>query len=183
MMKLHLNLLSPEKKKNLNILVRYLFAKELLEIVIFTLALLAMMYIFAWFVIAGAMSDAVASSLLVNREAPPINRDIQNLNHSTKNIVSSAENFTALMPKILEISNVLPPDIKLVGLDISRSGNSITLSGTAATRDALLNFQKVIENIKWIKGVTAPTSQLFQKENINFDIHGQLVGLPTLKNN
>ena len=180
-MKLHLNLLPPEKKKSLTVLTRYLFAKELLEMTIFTLSLLSMMYIFAWFVIAGALSDAVASSLLVNRETPPINRDIQNLNHLTKNTITSAESFAPLTPKILEIATTLPADIKLIGIDINRANNSVTLSGSATTRSALLNFQKVIESISWVKGITTPTSQLFQKENINFEIHGRLVGLPTLK--
>ena len=181
MMKLHINLLSPEKKKNLTILTRYLFAKELLELMIFTLSLLAMMYIFAWLIIADAMTDAVNSSMLVSREAPTANKDILKLNHSTKNIINSGEDFAPLTPKILEIAAALPPDIKLIGLDFNRANNSIILSGSAATRSALLNFQKVIKDISWIKGITAPTSQLFQKENINFEIRGNLVGLPTLK--
>ncbi len=181
MMKLHINLLSPEKKRNLTVLTRYLFAKELLELMIFTLSLLAMMYIFAWFIIAGAMTDAVTSSLLVNREAPLVNKDIQKLNRLTKNIIISAEDFMPFTPKILEIAAALPPNIKLIGLDINRVNNTISLSGTAATRAALLNFQKVIRDIGWINGITAPNSQLFQKENINFEIRGNLVGLPTLK--
>ncbi len=180
-MKLQLNLISPDKKKNLAVLVRYLFIKEMLEVTIFTLALLAMMYIFAWFVIAGAMSDAVESSLLISREAPPVNREIQNLNRQTRNIIISAETFSPLTPKIIELSASLPVDIKLIGLDLDRNSNSITLTGTAATRSALLDFQTVIEDISWIKGITTPNSQLFQKENINFEIHGKLVGLPTLK--
>lgn len=183
MIKLHLNLASPEKKRNLIVLIRYLFIKEMLELTIFTLSILAMMYIFAWFIVAGAMSDAVESSMLVNREAPAVNRDIQILNRLTKNTILSAENFTFLTPKVLELSEALPADIKLIGLDINRTTNSITLSGTAATRSALLNFQKVIEDIDWIRGITTPNSQLFQKENINFEIHGNLVGIPVIKNN
>lgn len=180
-MKLRLNLASPEKKRNLTVLIRYLFVKEMLEVIIFTLSLLAMMYIFAWFIVSDAMTDAVTSSLLVNRDAPPLNRDIQSLNHLTKNFVSSAESFSSLTPKVLELATILPDDIKLIGLDLDRRSNSITISGTAATRSALLNFQEVIGKVTWIKGVTAPNSQLFQKENINFEIHGKLIGLPALK--
>lgn len=181
MMMLRLNLVALEKKRNLKILIRYLFIKELLEITILTLSLLAMMYIFAWFIVAEAMSDAVLSSLLVNRAGPPINREIQNLNHLSANIIASAEGFMPLSPNLLEITANLPSNIKLIGLEINRVNNTIALSGTAETRDALINFQKVIEGISWIKGTTAPTSQLFQKENINFAIHGQLIGFPVLR--
>lgn len=181
MMSLRLNLLSPDKKKHFDSVTKYLFIRELLEITIFTLALLAMMYLFAWWVIAGAMRDAVGSSLLLNRQAPPVNQDILNLNRQTKNIVLSGNDFALLSPKIFELAEVLPPDIKLVGIQIDRNNNTVSLSGRAATRDALLNFQKVIEKIAWIKGITTPTSQLIQKENIDFEIRGKLAGLPPLK--
>ena len=76
---------------------------------------------------------------------------------------------------------MLPADIKLIGFDLNRGNNTITLSGTATTRDALLSFQKVIEGVAWFKSTNAPTSQLFQKENINFEIRGGLIGLPGLR--
>jgi hypothetical protein len=181
MMNLRLNLLSPDKKKNFVVVVRYLFVKEMLELAIFTVAILAMMYLFAWWIITQAMSDAVSSALLVNRDVPPINREIQDLNRKTKNVVLSAQDFTMLTPKIVEFAAKLPPDIKLAGFEIDRKTNTITFSGTAATRDALLGFQKFLSELTWLQGATAPTAQLFQKENINFEIRGSLKGSTPLK--
>jgi Tfp pilus assembly protein PilN len=143
--------------------------------------MLAMMYLFAWWVITQAMSDVVSSALLVNREAPPVNREIQELNRKTRNVSLSSQEFYQLTPLIVELAQKLPGDIRLAGVDIDRVKNTVNISGVAATRDALLSFQKVITEIKWIKGATAPTSQLFQKENINFEIRGTLQGLPPLK--
>ena len=161
--------------------MKFLFVKEMLEFAILTAAMLAIMYLFAWWVLVQAMSDVVSSSLLVNREAPPINRDIQELNKQTKNINLSGQDFYPISHLIYELSGALPNDIKLVGVEFDRQKNSVSISGTAATRDALLNFQKVVSELKWIVGVTAPTSQLFQKENINFEIKGSLQGVPVVK--
>lgn len=181
MMPLHLNLISPEKKNNFLKMARFLFIKEMMEFTIFTVSLLAMMYLFAWWVVADAMSDAVASALLVNREVPTVNKDVQRINLEAKNIVTSGTDFYPLTPKILEFIAMLPPDIRLNGLEIDRLDSSIVLSGTAATRDALLNFQKTINSVPWIKGITSPTSQLLQKENITFDVEGNLQGIPRVK--
>jgi hypothetical protein len=181
MMSLRLNLLSPDKRKNFTNVVRFLFIKEMLEFLILTVTILALMYLFAWWIITNAMIDVVQSALLINRETPPINRDIRDLNTKTRNLNSSSQDFVALMPRLSEFFKALPDDIKLVGIDLDRKKNSFVISGTASTRDALLNFQKIIGSINWVQGVTAPTSQLFQKENISFEIRGTLKGFPPLK--
>ena len=181
MMSLRLNLLSPDKKKNFKNVVRFLFIKEMLEFTILTVSLLGMMYLFAWWVITQAMSDVVSSALLVNREAPPVNRDVSEMNRKTRNVYLSSQDFAQLTPKIIEFASILPGDIKLVGIDLDRKKNTIVISGTATTRDALLDFQRIVNEVPWIKGVTAPNSQLLQKENINFEFHGSIQGLPPLK--
>jgi len=182
-MSLRLNLLSPDKKKNFGVVMRFLFIKEMMEFVIFTVSILAMMYLFAWWVITQAMSDVVSSALLINREAPPINRDIAEMNNKTRNVYLSSQDFAQLTTKIVEFATALPGDIKIAGIDLDRKNNKVVISGTASTRDALLNFQRIVTEITWIQGVTAPNSQLFQKENINFEIRGTLGGLPALKKN
>jgi Tfp pilus assembly protein PilN len=181
MMSLHINLLSPDKKKNLMSIAKFLFLKEMLELVIFTVAILAIMYLFAWWVVTEAMRDAVTSSLLVSKSAPPVNEDIRNLNNATKYVVQAGQEFYPLTPKFLQIVNTLPDDVKLTGVNINRTNNTIVIAGMAATRDSLLKYQDTISKIEWIKGVTIPKSQLFQKEDINFEIHGNLTGIPNLK--
>jgi hypothetical protein len=163
--------------------MRFLFIKEMLEFTILTVSMLAMMYLFAWWVITQAMADVVSSSLLVNRDTPPINRDIQELNRLSRNVNLSSQDYAQLSPLLFELSAILPDNIKLIAIDFDRQRNSVSFSGTASTRDALINFQKVVSEIKWLSGVSAPASQLFQKENISFEMRGTLQGLPPLKKN
>jgi Tfp pilus assembly protein PilN len=141
------------------------------------------MYLFAWWVIIQAMTDVVTSSLIVNRETPPINREIQELNRLTRNTNLSSQDYAQLSPILFDLISILPNNIKLVAVDIDRQRNSISFSGTASTRDALINFQKIISEVSWLNGASAPTSQLFQKENISFEIRGTLKGFAPLKKN
>lgn len=180
-MSLRLNLLSQDKKKNIISMTRYLFIKEMLELVIFTLTLLAIMYLFAWWVVTEAMRDAVLSSLLINREPPQVNAEVREINKLSRDVITSGQDFYPLTPKILDVINHLPTDVKLVGISIDRKTNSVIISGTASTRAALLAYQESVGKVSWISGITIPTSQLFQKENINFEIHGNLKGFPQMK--
>lgn len=181
MMSLQLNLLSPDKKNNLVSLARFLFLKEMLEYLIFTSAILAIMIISGWFVLADVFSDVTDSALAVSRETPSINQDVRDLNINTRNLVVAGREFYPLTPRLFDIIKSLPPTIKLNAVSINREDNSVTINGTAATRDDLLNYQTIISSIPWLKSAGAPASQLFQKENINFELHAALVGFPILK--
>lgn len=165
-----INLLSPQKKSRLKKAVQFLFVKEMLEISIFTCVLLAITHLLGGLILAQTLNDLASSSLLINREFPSINDDIRGVNVLIKNINDSAQNYSPLSPKIIELLNSLPDDIRLDALTISRDSSSLSLTGVAKTRAALLNFQSVLDGIPWINQVSTPISQLFQKENLSFQI-------------
>lgn len=181
MLTLKLNLLSPQKKTKVSSLVRFLFTKEILEFVIFTCALLATIHLAGWLILTNTVNDLVASTLLINREAPGHSQEVKRINKIIKDFNASARDFLPLSPRLLEIIKALPPDIKINSLIISRSSQSFVLSGVAETRDSLLRYQKVIQSIPWIEGVANPTSLLFQKDNVSFDIKARLKNLPAAR--
>ena len=51
---------------------------------------------------------------------------------------------------------------------------TLVITGTALTRSALLRYQDTLNGISWITQVETPASQLFQKENINFEFRAKL---------
>ena len=60
---------------------------------------------------------------------------------------------------------------------MDRRTQTLVLSGTALTRSALLHYQDVLNGISWITQVETPASQLFQKDNINFEFRAKLKDL------
>ena len=69
---------------------------------------------------------------------------------------------------------MLPNDIKINSLKIDRPAQTLTIAGTALTRSALLNYQEKLNGASWITQVETPASQLFQKDNINFEFRAKL---------
>ncbi|KKW33891.1 MAG: hypothetical protein UY79_C0010G0008 [Parcubacteria group bacterium GW2011_GWA2_53_21] len=155
-------------------MIRYLFAKEMLEFTIFTCALLATAHLLSWFVLAQTLNDLAATSLLVNRELPTVNQEIRAINALTREIGLAGAGFAPLTPRIVDIASALPPEIRLTALTIDNNTGAISLAGIATTRAAFLDYQKIISVLPWLEGVNTPASQLFQKENISFEIRAHL---------
>ena len=146
----------------------------MLEFVLLTAALLAIIHLLGFWVVSQTLNDLAVSSLLVNREQTAANRDVRRINILTRNITASGEEYTELTPKLVELIGVIPPSITIQALEIFRSTNSFLLVGVADTRQALLDFQKNMQGVSWLTNLSAPTSQLFQKTNVDFEIRGQL---------
>ncbi|KKP59539.1 MAG: hypothetical protein UR53_C0001G0039 [Candidatus Magasanikbacteria bacterium GW2011_GWC2_34_16] len=179
-----LNLIPPDKKNHLKNLVRFIFIREILEIIIFISAMLAISLLWSWMVLQDQFNNLANSAILVNRDYSKYNTEIRTINSAVKNISQSSQGYFPVSPKIADIIDTLPNDIKINSIEINRTQNKITIAGTALTREAFLNYQAVCQSIPWLEKVETPTSQLFQKENISFEIKANLknfVALPKTK--
>lgn len=178
---LHLNLLSGDKKKRFSKLINFLFLKEILEFVLLTSAVLAIIHLLGLWVVGQTLTDLATSSLIVNREQSATNREVRRINNLTNNIIISGEDYALVTPKLIELIGVIPASVTIQALQFDRTANTFLLAGVAETRPALLDFQKVMQKIGWLENLSAPTSQLFQKNNISFEIRGNLKEFTTLK--
>lgn len=175
-----INLLPPSKKGLLEKLVKFIFFKEILEIILLVAAFLSVILLWSWYALQNQYNDLSQSAMLVNREYSHYNQEIRKLNTVIKQFNSANSSFVPITPKILELIERLPSDIRINSLTINRKNNLVIISGTAKTRDALLIYQSSLKNYSWIEGVQTPTSQLFQKDNVNFEIKANPKNLPPL---
>lgn len=174
MIVIHLNLLAPLKKAKFSALVRYLFVKENLELVMLTAALLAITHLWGWLLLTNVLTDLAQTTTNVGRKFTAHNQQVRGFNRLMKQITLTGENFKPTIPFILDIAKTLPADIKLTTLDFNSSKRTITLTGLADTRDALLGYHKTLRSLPWIANVNTPASELFQKDNISFTIEAAL---------
>ena len=180
MIALTLNLLPPPKRKRLINLVNFLLTKEFVEITIFATSLLAIVFVSGWLVLVDSMRNLAASSFLVSRQTPTINQDVRRLNKLFNNLVISGKEYGAVSPLLLSLAQTLPPDIKLNSLTIDRTGKTVTIDGEAQTRDGLLTYENVLRTLSFFSSISHPTSLLFQKENVTFEIQASLSGFPNI---
>lgn len=173
MMITELNLLPPHKRVRLRYLIKFLFSKGILEVVTLVCCVLASSLIWSWVVLQDSFAQLAVSAAAVDREFSSYNKDTKNINKTIRSVNSASKDFAPALPKLLDIVNSLPADIRLNMYRLDRKSGQLTLNGEAKTRAALLNYQEVLANIPWIKNVQTPVSQLFQKENISFEIKAE----------
>ncbi len=175
-----INLLPTEKKSSLERVVKFVLASDILEMIILAYTILAIILVWSWMVLQEDFNNLSESAVSVNREYSRQNQDIRKINSIVKSVTNASIGYTTLTPKISEIIEKLPDHIKLSAINIDRKTNSFTLSGTAQTRTDLIKYQQILKNISWLEKTDTPTSQLFQKDNINFEVKGKLKNLPIL---
>ena len=64
--------------------------------------------------------------------------------------------------------------IILTGLDVEKTATKITLQGRANNRQNLLDYKKNLEESGLVSNLEIPVSVLTAKENIDFEIKGQI---------
>ncbi len=161
-------------------LTKFLFTKELLEMVMFTCAVLGIMHTVSWYILANTVKDLTETSLLVSKSAPTINQEIRQTNALIRALVASGSEYEPLTPRIAELIKHIPPEIRLTNLTFDRRANRCLLNGVAKTRQDLLSFYETLKEISWLKSPPSPTSQLFEKENVSFQIDAALIDFPTV---
>lgn len=169
-----INLLPDNKKDRLHILIRFIFAKDLLELSLLFCSLLAIVFIWSWLTLQDEYNNMAQSAILVNSDNSVRNREIRETNGILRQFNHSTVNYIQVTQQLNELIMTLPDDIKLNSIVLDQTPKQLIISGTARTRAALLNYENVVKQYSWLKNVTAPVSQLLQKENINFETKAEL---------
>ena len=176
-----INVLAPEKKNKLEQLLQFLFTKNILEIALLFLALLATTYVWGWLVLSQVFTDLSQSALLVSRDRWQYNQQIKKINQAIKEVDLASQNYAPLSTKLIELATSTPGEVQLTSVTLDRKQNILTVSGVSKTRAALLDFEKRLHAISWIDKPTTPLSQLLTKTDIDFQITAQLKILPPLR--
>jgi Tfp pilus assembly protein PilN len=177
---LHLNLLESNKRVKLERLVKFLFTKNILEIVLLFVTLIALTLVWAWLTVRD-QSKTVMSAAPQNAEYTGYSTEVEKINARARSVAQAGMGYTSTTEKIFSLMNQLPPDIRLNSLNFDRKNNRLTLAGVAATRTALLNLQELLHTVSWIDKSSAPTSQLFTASDVVFEIKSTLKNFPSLR--
>lgn len=176
-----INLLPERKKENLQKLIRFIFFKEMLEVMFLVSSFIAMTMLWGWILLQEQYNYLSQSALLVNKEFSKYNQEVRKINFIVKSLNTSNQNWFPLTPKLNELITKLPADIKLSTINLNRESGVFQISGTAKTRDGLLNFQSSLKSYDWLSDFQTPTSQLFEKENISFEFKAKLKNMPAIQ--
>lgn len=103
-----------------------------------------------------------------------IESNINEINKMIRSIAQVQKNRTNWSETLIELSQIVPPEIQFNEIKINKLEKKIEISGKAKTRDQLLKFQDALENSDFFENVTSPISNIVSPENINFNLTASL---------
>lgn len=174
MMNINLNLMPADKKNRIEYILKVFLIKDIVEMFLLVVAILSATLIWSWVFLENDFAKLTASAISVNQNFYSENQETKSVNNLLKEINLATKNFSPLTPKFKELITSLPNDVKLLSLQIDNKLQTITLNGTATSRTSLLDYQENLNQITWLTNLETPVSQLFQKQNIEFEFKAKI---------
>lgn len=169
-MELHLNLLPKKKKQETKMMVALSLVKDILSrsgiIMVFLIFFLTLIN----YTLVEQLKTLEDSSNLVNKGYANYNFEVAEINKKIASITAAGKQYKMLTPRLIELMQKIPDNIKLNSTHLDLYSTEIILPGVAKSREDLLAFDEELKKIEWIESTSLPTSQLFQKDNIPFEI-------------
>jgi hypothetical protein len=166
---INLNLLSPENKKSTEERLLYLSIKNLLGALLIFAVFSATILLVAKLVLADNFQTIVEQTTLIVKEYGGVNQKIKETNQKIVVVSDTQKKFVAWSEILAKISDLIPKNITVSVMIMSRDNEEMTLKGTAKTRDDLLSLKSNLENSEIFSSVKIPFSNLLTREDIDFD--------------
>jgi Tfp pilus assembly protein PilN len=90
---------------------------------------------------------------------------------SAKGIQDSYVQWTVFLKSF---TDTVPTGITLTNLQVNAATQSFRIAGTAKDRATLLEWQETLKTFKYFTKIVSPISNLAQKDQVTFEITGQL---------
>lgn len=175
---INLNLLSPNEKNRLKLESNYLLMKNIifvisLVLIIYILSLFATRFILQFYLSDINKSIENEQSLAATSKRGELEKSIKDLNNQLNTITFIQKTYVKWSGFLIDFNKTIVSEVKISTLQLDKNNKKVNIQGQAKTRNALLDFQKNLENLKYFSKITSPISNLLIKENIDFQFTGE----------
>ncbi|KKQ90594.1 MAG: type IV pilus assembly protein PilM [Berkelbacteria bacterium GW2011_GWA1_39_10] len=155
-----------------------LFYGGIANIIVITSLLFMMLFLGTW-ILLKFLSTKADNQMLSLKQAPGFSeeseasktkKEIQEINPIMKTEASLEDQMVYFSPILKSINDQIPSGLLLLQLNFS-ANNTINMTGTAQSREALVNFRDLLANQTYTESVQMPSSAFSESKNINFTIN------------
>jgi len=167
-MRISLNLLPPEKKRNLRQGFIIAFAQSM-TLYVFIIVLVLTGTIISVRMMMNNNFEALNQPVSEADQYPASSNEIKQLNFYLQRVDSYATRFTAWSEVLKSVLSAVPKDVHVQKLSFATDGG-VRLTGEAATRDDLLALKNALSTLPFLSDISSPLSNLLQKKNVLFEL-------------
>lgn len=167
---INLNLLSPQKKKEIEEKILYVSIKNIFAIFLIFIIFISIILLGSKLVLVYNFEKVVEQTTLIVKEYGGINQKIKEINDKLNNVSKTQKEFIPWSFYLLELNKIFPSNIEIATIILRMGEKQTLIKGYAKTRDDLLNLKTNLENSKLTKSVELPFSNLLKREDIEFEL-------------
>lgn len=170
MLPTRLNVLPPDKQKNLQHMIRNEFIRSTLAMTIVVVAVIGMALVSGRFVLENYFATLADTITAVTVNTQHKNSSIEQANsriHVAERVLNTYQYWPLTL---IELADALPDGVVLSRMSIDREAGEATIVGSASRRDVLLTLGEQVRALSWVKSVDIPISQLTEQTDITFTI-------------
>jgi Tfp pilus assembly protein PilN len=162
-----LNLLSPAQKHALHARVVYAMIERLMIAFVTSLLVASIALLLIKIELTKGLSQ-VQTRQILSSEYVTVNNDIRQLNQQIGRIETLQKMAVSPSALLRDLAERTPPGVRVSGLDFDVKTKSMRLNGVASLREDLLAYEEAMRASPFVETLQSPISNLFQKEDINF---------------
>lgn len=171
---IYLNLLSEQKKEELQKKILLEFTATILELLFSITVLAAIILLVSKIILQNSFNEAIAQSTLITTSYGAINQEIRKLNTQIEQIDHLERDRVLWADFLAHFAETTPAEITIKSLSLNAQDKNVLISGVSATRDSLLTFIKDLEGGGTFTKIESPLSNIFERTNINFILNAVL---------
>lgn len=152
------------------------FFSRTTKVVFATLLFYIVSFFFIGFLLSSTQQKVSADlrrqeAVQIPQDLLSLDKEIDKFNGTVAAIVAIKPQLKSVIPSLEAVNKVAFPGITLGEFTLTPQGNgdvSISINGSATTRDNFLSFKKALEDGNIFKSVDTPVQNIEQRENVTF---------------
>ncbi len=174
MMRISLNLLSPQQKEYLKYERAYFYVRTVMWLmIIFTITISSLLLI-ARLMLQDNYATVLTTTAMVNNKNTVIDHEIANLNKTLMEMEKIQSDFIKWSNIIIDINSVIPENIEVTYLNLEQKNRLFNLHGKALRREDFLNLKSALEKLPYLEELSSPLTNLLLRENVSFEFSGKI---------
>jgi hypothetical protein len=171
---LHLNLISEEQKKQIQLRRLYNLIKKASFIIITLTFVLSTILLFAKLSLQNNFNRIVDETTLVTKNNQNYNNKVKEVNGKLKFVAQVQEDFIPWSYLLADLASSTPEGLHLTLMRVDHKDDSLKIRGSAETREDLLKLKKYFDSNQIYEKTDFPLKNILEKENIDFEISTNL---------
>lgn len=152
----------------------YLSLRAVIWLVLIFTLVMAATFLSARIMLEENNATLITESTLVTQRNLSIDREVATINSSLKEIASIQKDFVKWSAFLVNFTAIIPPNVTINSLALEKGAQSLTLQGTAATRDEFLLLKNNLEQLPYLSEVNSPITNLLLKQNLDFQFTAKI---------